>query len=239
VCDQPTAATATPLTYTGSGLSYAGVPLVATSAGAPLVLANSTAANLGPTSDNFVLVSTGPSLATNAPLTIKTSFPSSGYVSVDNSTSPAYIGSGSGTSVPELFTALDPANASNSARILPGQLALLKSSQTNAFCRLAPAPGSISATQLRVLCDQLTQATATPFLYTGTGLSVSGMQLVGTAPGAPLVLANTTGNIAALPSTSDDLTIMSGRRSAVPVLGCIRLTISAKAVGLGQRVHPQ
>ena len=42
VCDQPTAATATVMTYTGSGLSYNGIPLVATAPGQPLVLTNST-----------------------------------------------------------------------------------------------------------------------------------------------------------------------------------------------------
>ncbi len=41
VCDQPTLAGATPLTYTGSGLAYQSVPLVSTGPGAPLVLANS------------------------------------------------------------------------------------------------------------------------------------------------------------------------------------------------------
>ncbi len=42
VCDQPTATTATVMTYTGSGLAYNGTPLVAVSPGQPLVLTNST-----------------------------------------------------------------------------------------------------------------------------------------------------------------------------------------------------
>jgi hypothetical protein len=38
VCDQPTAATATIITYTGNGLAYNGTPLVAAGPGQPLVL---------------------------------------------------------------------------------------------------------------------------------------------------------------------------------------------------------
>jgi hypothetical protein len=43
VCDQPTAGTATVMTYTGKGLSYNGTPLVATAPGQPLLLSNATA----------------------------------------------------------------------------------------------------------------------------------------------------------------------------------------------------
>jgi hypothetical protein len=42
VCDQASAAAATPLTYTGNGLSHNGVPLAATVPGGPLLLANTT-----------------------------------------------------------------------------------------------------------------------------------------------------------------------------------------------------
>jgi hypothetical protein len=38
VCDQPSAATATAMTYTGNGLAYNGTPLVAAGPGQPLVL---------------------------------------------------------------------------------------------------------------------------------------------------------------------------------------------------------
>ncbi len=44
VCDQPTATTATVMTYTGSGLAYNGTPLVAIGGPlSPLVLTNGTA----------------------------------------------------------------------------------------------------------------------------------------------------------------------------------------------------
>jgi hypothetical protein len=42
-CDQATPSTATTVTYTGSGLSYNGVPLVSTGPNTPLLLANTTA----------------------------------------------------------------------------------------------------------------------------------------------------------------------------------------------------
>jgi hypothetical protein len=54
LCDQPTAATASTVIYTGSGLaSSEGVPLVSTGPGAPLLLANTTTAPPGPTSDDL------------------------------------------------------------------------------------------------------------------------------------------------------------------------------------------
>ena len=56
VCDQPSASGATALTYTGSGLSYNGIDLVATGPGQPLLLDNTTASPVqGPTGDNLTL----------------------------------------------------------------------------------------------------------------------------------------------------------------------------------------
>jgi hypothetical protein len=57
VCDQASASTATVLTYTGDGLSYNGIDLVATGPGQPLLLENTTASPVpGPTADNLTLV---------------------------------------------------------------------------------------------------------------------------------------------------------------------------------------
>jgi hypothetical protein len=52
-CDQPTPATATVMTYTGSGLSYQGQPLVAAGPLAPLLLSNTTTVPPGPMDDNL------------------------------------------------------------------------------------------------------------------------------------------------------------------------------------------
>ena len=56
VCDQPTAATGTALTYTGDGLSYNGIDLVASGPGQPLLLENTTRVPVsGPTADNLTI----------------------------------------------------------------------------------------------------------------------------------------------------------------------------------------
>jgi hypothetical protein len=56
ICDQPTAATGTTLTYTGDGLSYNGIDLVASGPGQPLLLENTTTAPVaGPTADNLTI----------------------------------------------------------------------------------------------------------------------------------------------------------------------------------------
>ena len=56
VCDQVTATTGTPLTYTGDGLSYNGIDLVASGPGQPLLLENTTRVPVaGPTADNLAI----------------------------------------------------------------------------------------------------------------------------------------------------------------------------------------
>jgi hypothetical protein len=56
LCDQSSAATGTPLTYTGDGLSYNGIDLVATGPGQPLLLENTTRVPVaGPSGDNLTL----------------------------------------------------------------------------------------------------------------------------------------------------------------------------------------
>ena len=122
----------------------------------------------------------------NRPIEILTS---SGFVHVDNGSSPAYVGNGTGSTPAEQFTAYSPSNATASS-ILPGETAILRSNLTGLYCRLAPLPSN--STQLGMVCDQPTAATATPLTYTGSGLSTTnGVPLVAAGPGAPLLLANT------------------------------------------------
>ena len=128
----------------------------------------------------------------NGPINIVTS---NGYVRTDNASSPAYVGNGTGGTPPEQYVAYPPSNPTGSA-ILPGQTAILRSNQTGLFCRLAPLPSN--STQLGLVCDQPTAATATPLTYTGSGLSSNGVPLVSSGPGAPMLLANTT----TVPATS-------------------------------------
>ena len=56
ICDQPTPDTATVMTYTGSGLSYNGIDLVASAPGQPLLLENTTSVLVSNDSLTFVPV---------------------------------------------------------------------------------------------------------------------------------------------------------------------------------------
>jgi hypothetical protein len=129
--------------------------------------------------------------------------PSGAYVRNDNSSAMAYASSGSGTTDPEQYVAYHPSNTSERSPVLPGQTTYMQSEQTGMWCRLAPNPAN--ATQLGMVCDQPTAATATAFTYTGDGLAVDGIKLVVPGPGQPLLLANTTTSPVTGP-TADDLT---------------------------------
>jgi hypothetical protein len=200
LCDQPSMATATPFTYTGSGLAVNGVPMVAPTPGGPLLLANTSNVPLGPDSDNLAFPTAGPDLPANSPINIKTPAPTAGNVRSDSPTAFAYVGSGDGTSLPEQYIAVDPANPSSIDPIRPGEAAVMKSAQTGMYCRLAPTG---TGTERGMLCDQPSLAGATPLTYTGSGLALDGVPLVSTSPGSPLVLANSTSK--PLGPTSDDL----------------------------------
>jgi hypothetical protein len=187
-CDLPTMAKASQLTYTGSGLSSGGVPLVATTAGGPLVLANTTTSASGPDSKDLSFPVSGPPLVANSAINILTS--SGSYARVDNLTSPAVTSTGYGTTSPQQFIATHPASPNSTTPIQPGETAILRSVATGAYCRLTAVPSN--SLQLGMVCDQPTAATATVLTYTGSGLSYNGVPLVATALGGPLLLANTT-----------------------------------------------
>lgn len=141
----------------------------------------------------------------DAPFSLQT--PSGAYVRSDNTSALAYAGSGTGSTDPEQYVAYHPSNTSDGSPVLPGQTAYMQSEQTGMWCRLAPNPAN--TTQLGMVCDQPTSATATAFTYTGDGLAVDGIKLVSPGPGQPLLLANTTTAPVTGP-TANDLT-------AVPV----------------------
>ena len=157
---------------------------------------------------------TGPPLAPDQPFTIGT--PSGAYVRTDNTSSFAYPGTGNGTTPPEEFTAYLASNTSQRSPIEPGQATLIQSTQTGMWCRLAPLPSN--TTQIGMVCDQPTSATATPLTYTGDGLAYNGVQLVSPGPGQPLLLANTTATPVTGP-TADNLTLTP----AEPSGACCRL----------------
>ena len=130
----------------------------------------------------------GPPVPVDTPLNLQG--PSGAYVRTDNGSALAYAVSGSGSTAPEQYLAYHASNTSERSPVLPGQTAYMQSEQTGMWCRLAPSPSN--ATQLGMVCDQPTPATATAFTYTGDGLAVDGIKLVSPGPGQPLLLANTT-----------------------------------------------
>jgi hypothetical protein len=288
VCDQATPATGTVLTYTGDGLSYNGIDLVATGPGQPLLLENTTAVPVpGPTKDNLTITpapvgepaalhapapasciavlaclpsscsacreplvcqrqshcrqlarlaawlagclpgwlaaamaqqlhascpsqacfppapAAGPPLPVDIPLNVLG--PSGAYVRTDNASNLGYVGSGNGSTAPEQYVAYHASNTSERSPVQPGQTTYLQSEQTGMWCRLVPNPSN--ATQIGMVCDQPTSATAVVFTYTGDGLAVDGIQLVASGPGQPLLLANTT-TTPVPPGTADNLTFV-------------------------------
>jgi hypothetical protein len=188
-CDLPAMAMASQLTYTGSGLSWGGAPLVATAAGGPLVLANTTTtSSSGPDLKDLSFPTFGPPLAANSAINIQAS--AGAYVRVDDLTSLALAANGTGTTAAEQFIAVHPASPGSTTPIQAGETAILRSVATAAYCRLASS--SSDRAQIGVVCDQPSAATATPLTYTGNGLSYNGVPLAATVMGGALLLANTT-----------------------------------------------
>jgi hypothetical protein len=131
--------------------------------------------------------------------------PSGAYVRTDNATGLAYAGPGNGSAAPEQYVAYHAPGTGNLSPVQPGQTTYLQSEQTGMWCRLVPSPSN--ATQIGMVCDQPTSATAVAFTYTGDGLAVDGIKLVAPGPGQPLMLANTTTAPITSP-TADNLTFV-------------------------------
>ena len=86
--------------------------------------------------------------------------------------------------------------------------------QTGMWCQLRPLPSNTS--QIGMICDQPTAATATVMTYTGSGLAYNGIDLVASGPGLPLLLENTTALASAYTGpTADDLTLVPALTGAV------------------------
>ncbi len=157
----------------------------------------------------------GPPLPTNTFLKIKTA---GGYVRNDNLSAPAYVGIGDGTKAPEQYTFYDPADQTSTTPIQPGKAAILKSRQTGKFCALKALPTGKQG----MVCDKNSAADATPFEYTGIGLSFNHQPLVAVGARSPLVLAGSSGST---PGNADARLAFSppgGRRRTLLVLtGCV------------------
>ena len=149
----------------------------------------------------------------------------------DNLTSYAYAGSGDGTTPPELYMAYHASNVTDPALIQPGQTTLLQNVQTQRWCQLRPLP--TNTTQIGMICDQPTSATATVMTYTGDGLSYNGVPLVAAAgSGTTLLLENTTSTPVVGPFADNLSLVPSGERDGAAWLthqqhSCITSLVSA------------
>jgi hypothetical protein len=145
----------------------------------------------------------GPSIPPDTPLNIIT--PSGPYVRSDNTSNYAYPGNGTGITPPEQYLAYHPGNLIDGSPIDPYETAILRNVQTGLYCQLRPLPSN--ATQIGMICDQPTPATATIMTYTGDGLSYNGNALVSAGPGQPLLLKNTS-SVPVPGPTADNLTFV-------------------------------
>ena len=78
------------------------------------------------------LAPTQPGLPADAPLNLLDVIGTGYPVRNDNTTTPAYLGSGDGTSSPETYLAVHPANALSTSPIKPGGSILIKNKQVGA-----------------------------------------------------------------------------------------------------------
>ncbi len=112
-------------------------------------------------------------------------------IRMDNISSFAYVGVNITETPSELFLAYHPANISDLDPINPKELTIIKSAQTDLWCRLAELPDDSS--QIGLTCDLDSPENASVLTYTGVGLEQDGIPMV--VPGGngtTLVLKNTT-----------------------------------------------
>jgi hypothetical protein len=157
----------------------------------------------------------GPPLPTNTFLKIKTA---GGYVRNDNLSAPAYVGIGDGTKAPEQYTFYDPADQTSTTPIQPGKATILKSRQTGKFCALKALPTGKQG----MVCDKNSAADATPFEYTGIGLSFNHQPLVAVGARSPLVLAGSSGSTPGNADARLAFSLPGGRRrTLLDLTGCV------------------
>lgn len=133
---------------------------------------------------NTLLPAAGPPLVPLQPLNINGL---GGYpLRNDNATCLAYVGTGTGLTLPEMYIAYRPSTPTSALAIAAGSTAILKNMQTGLWCHLVPVPAAypLYTTNIRsrhvaanalpkscatsgMICDQATAATATVFTYTG------------------------------------------------------------------------
>ncbi len=224
VCDASTVGAAALLTYTGSGISYAGQQLSCTEPGQPVVLGSSTTGTGGATLAPLQPTTPGTALIPQQPYSLETS--PGQYVKVDNFSSPAYVSQGNGSSPSETFTFINPTDPTGPVN--PGEPVLVKSGQTGMYCRVAntsttAAGSAVRSNTLRskfqvvlpsqsatpasagMICDVASPSYATNFTWTGTTITYNGASLSApstspTSPTQPATFSNSTTNTAVKPT---------------------------------------
>jgi hypothetical protein len=214
-CDQPSPASATPLTYTGTGVSYNGRPFINPGSGAAVYFGNLGEA---PAAAQFrPALSSGPALVSGGVFNLD----AGGVCRVDNTTSYVYCadaGSTSGKSPNEQFAVFHSLSMPGTV-IAPGTYTLIKSVLTGAYCRAVAAPGT-GKTQIK--CDLSDAAQATPFVYTGTGFTYQSLPLTNPGSSQPLYLGGVGTPIlptpAVLTSCSDGSALVLSNAPGMPAV---------------------
>jgi hypothetical protein len=84
----------------------------------------------------------GPPLNTLTPLNILD--PNGFPVRNDNTSNLAFVGTGTGLSAPEQYTAYNRSDLADPTPIAPGETTLMRNTQTGLYCRLVPVPAGYS-----------------------------------------------------------------------------------------------
>jgi hypothetical protein len=104
-----------------------------------------------PTDPMTFEVAPGPGLVPDTPFNFLTN--SSGYpVRVDNTSVPAYVGTGNGTSPPEQFTAYHPGAINSTEPLQPGDTTILRNVVRNTAVATAAALRIIGLTECSCMC---------------------------------------------------------------------------------------
>jgi hypothetical protein len=152
LCDQPTAATATPLTYTGTGISYNGRPFINDGSGA-VYFGNPGAAATG---TSLQPVAPAPPTVTSG-TAYNLNFGGTCYVESVDSYVKCYNSSSSGKTASEQFVVYT-ASLVAGALIAPGTTTLIRSVKTGLFCRTIALP--TGSTQIQCDVADAAQASA-------------------------------------------------------------------------------
>jgi hypothetical protein len=199
VCDVLNPAYATNFTWTGTSVTYNGMPLSAapTNGTSPATFSNST------TNTAAKPTFTGPAAPANEPITITSP---SGCMAVDSTAYPMYSANPCTGTTQEQFV-LQPANGSTTTeQIMPGEQTIIKSVETGKYCRVATLDGGNQG----LICDVTSPSQATPVTYTGTGFAYGGQPLASGGSGEALLVSPGAG------SSTSTLTVQPVSPPATP-----------------------